>query len=87
MPQDTRPGWQTSEFYSTLLMHLFTVLTLLGVPAHFTTEQTNAIATVAALIGSAVAQIVYTHSRQVVKTSQPATGAVIMEPPSDTPAI
>lgn len=70
-------GIETTEWWGTVLMHVITLLTLFGVTTHFTSEQVQAVATVAALIGSAVAQAVYTHSRQVIKTQPTPLGPVM----------
>jgi len=60
----TKPGWQTTEFWLTLLVHLLTFL----VQANIFPE-THWAVKVATLALSGLAQLGYTSSRATVKTA------------------
>jgi branched-subunit amino acid transport protein len=62
-----KPGYQTTEFWLTIISNVFAILTAFGVPAVLSNTQEQAIATVAALLASAITTIVYTHQRGAMK--------------------
>jgi len=78
-PGDVKPGWTTSEFWQTLLVHalaaVVSVLTLFH--THFNLNGVQAVVPAVALFASAVAQSVYSHSRATVKSSAQAAGAQV----------
>jgi hypothetical protein len=76
-PGDVKPGWTTSEFWQTLLVHGIAAIVALGTVfhTHFKLNGLQAIVPAVALIASAVAQAVYSQSRATVKSSAQAAGA------------
>lgn len=82
MTPDTKPGWQTSEFWVTIAMQVLSVLVLTGAIAvgdRTTLEGavTNGIQAAVALIASAATIWRYVASREAVKTKQLETQATI----------
>jgi predicted Kef-type K+ transport protein len=90
------PGYTTTEFWATLLADIVAILALfhVGLPAH-TPDYVQAVA----LLASAIATGIYTHSRQQLKVaalqSNTASGAipivttspVVAPPPSNASAV
>jgi hypothetical protein len=67
---DPRPGYTTSEFWSTLIIHLISgVATLVSLTTHtpFDASGLQPLIPVAALFASGLAQAYYNHSRGHVK--------------------
>jgi len=78
-PGDVKPGWTTSEFWQTLLVHAIAAAVALGTVfhTHFNLNGLQAIVPSVALFASAVSQAVYSHSRAMVKQSAQAAGAQV----------
>jgi hypothetical protein len=78
-PGDVKPGWTTSEFWQTLLVHAIAAVVALGTVfhTHFDLNGFQAVVPAVALFSSAVAQSVYSHSRAIVKQSAQAAGAQV----------
>jgi hypothetical protein len=76
-PGDVKPGWTTSEFWQTLLVHFIAAVVALGTVfhTHFNLNGLQAIVPAVAVMASAVAQSVYSHSRATVKSSAQSAGA------------
>jgi hypothetical protein len=76
-PGEVKPGWTTSEFWQTLLIHVIAAVVALGTVfhTHFNLNGLQAVVPAVALVASAVAQSVYSHSRATVKSSAQAAGA------------
>ncbi len=68
-PGAVRPGWTTSGFWQTLLVHMIAAVITLGTVfhAHFNLNGLQAIVPSIAVLSSAVAQSMYSHSRATVK--------------------
>jgi hypothetical protein len=66
-----KPGWTTTEFWQTMLVHVFAVVVALGTlfHTHFNLNGLQAAVPSVAMFASAVAQAVYSHSRAMVKSS------------------
>ena len=75
-PGEVKPGWTTSEFWQTLLVHAIAGIVALGTVfhTHFSLNGLQAVVPAVALVASAVAQSVYSHSRATVKSSAQAAG-------------
>lgn len=78
-PGDVKPGWTTSEFWQTVFVHAIAAVVALGTVFHtnFNLNGLQAIVPAIALVASAVAQSVYSHSRATVKSSAQAAGAEV----------
>jgi hypothetical protein len=78
-PGEVKPGWTTSEFWQTVFVHLIAAVVALGTVFHanFNLNGLQAIVPAIALVASAVAQSVYSHSRATVKSSAQAAGAEV----------
>jgi DMSO reductase anchor subunit len=76
-PGAVKPGWTTTEFWQTVIVHLIAAIVALGTVfhTHFNLNGLQAIVLAVALVASAVAQSVYSHSRATVKSSAQAAGA------------
>jgi hypothetical protein len=89
MPITTiKPGYQTTEFWQTLLTNLIAVLALFGVQVTTSDDVIHAVAVIAALLTSAIVTHSYTQGRSRVKVAQlhmPATGSAA--PMSMPPAL
>jgi hypothetical protein len=70
-PGQVKPGWTTTEFWQTVFVHGVAAVVALGTVIHtdFNLNGLQAIVPTIALVASAVAQSVYSHSRATVKTS------------------
>jgi DMSO reductase anchor subunit len=80
-PGEVRPGWTTTEFWQTVFVHAIAAVVALGTVIHtnFNLNGLQAIVPAVALIASAIAQSVYSHSRATVKSSAQAAGARVKE--------
>jgi hypothetical protein len=78
-PGDVKPGWTTSEFWQTVFVHAIAAVVALGTVFHtnFNLNGLQAIVPAIALVASAIAQSVYSHSRATVKSSAQAAGAKV----------
>jgi hypothetical protein len=76
-PGAVKPGWTTTEFWQTLIVHVIAAVVALGTVfhTHFNLNGLQAVVPSVALVASAVAQSVYNHSRAAVKSSAQAAGA------------
>lgn len=78
---DPQPGWTTSEFWSTQILHLITaIITISSLTGHtpFDASGLQPLIPVAALVMSGVAQAMYSHGRSHVKgRSLTAAGEVL----------
>lgn len=76
---DVKPGWTTSEFWQTLLVHAIAAAVALGTVfhTHFELNGLQAVVPAVAVFASAVAQSVYSHSRAMVKQSAQAAAAQV----------
>lgn len=72
-----KPGWTTTEFWTTLLIHIIAAVVALGTVfhTHFNLNGLQAIVPTVALVAAALAQSMYSHSRAAVKSSAQAAGA------------
>jgi hypothetical protein len=70
-PGDVKPGWTTTEFWQTVFVHVIAAVVALGTVVHtnFNLNGLQAIVPTIALVASALAQSVYSHSRATVKSS------------------
>jgi hypothetical protein len=75
-PGEVKPGWTTTEFWQTVFIHLIVAIVALGTVfhTHFNLNGLQALVPTIALLASAVAQSVYSHSRATVKSSAQAAG-------------
>ena len=73
-----KPGIKTTEFWSTVLFHVITVVSLVltATGSAFDTSKLNALVPVAALIASGAAQAFYSLSRAKVKAAPVAVAEV-----------
>lgn len=69
----TKPGWQTTEFWTTLIVHMVNALVLCNV-----IPVDNAYVKAVALVCSAVAQAVYTSGRNSLKASLQDSASMLM---------
>lgn len=81
---DPKPGYTTTEFWSTMLLHMFSgvaVLASLFTHTPFDARGLQPLIPVAALVMSGIAQAYYSHSRAHVKDSanQSATGVLVAQ--------
>lgn len=78
-PGEVKPGWTTTEFWQTLLVHAIAAIVALGtvLHTHFNLNGLQAIVPAVALFASAVAQSVYNRSRATVKASAQAAAAQV----------
>lgn len=78
-PGDVKPGWTTTEFWQTLLVHAIAAIVALGtvLHTHFNLNGLQAIVPSVALFASAVAQSVYNRSRAAVKASAQTAAAQV----------
>lgn len=78
-PGEVKPGWTTTEFWQTLLVHAIAAIVALGtvLHTHFNLNGLQAIVPAIALFASAVAQSVYNRSRATVKASAQAAAAQV----------
>lgn len=78
-PGEVKPGWATTEFWQTLLVHAIAAIVALGtvLHTHFNLNGLQAIVPSVALFASAVAQSVYNRSRATVKASAQAAAAQV----------
>lgn len=76
-PGAVKPGWTTTEFWQTLIVHAIAAVVALGTVfhTHFNLNGLQAVVPSVALVASALAQSVYNHSRATVKSSAQAAGA------------
>jgi predicted alpha-1,6-mannanase (GH76 family) len=76
-PGAVKPGWTTTEFWQTLIVHLIAAIVALGTVfhTHFNLNGLQAVVPSVAVVASALAQSVYSHSRATVKSSAQAAGA------------
>jgi hypothetical protein len=77
-PGAVKPGWTTTEFWQTLVVHAMAAIVALGTVfhTHFNLNGLQAVVPSVALVASAVAQGVYSRSRATVKSSaQAVSGA------------
>ena len=76
-PGEVKPGWTTTEFWQTLIVHLIAAVIALGTVFHtnFNLNGLQAIVPAVAVIASAIAQSMYSHSRASVKSAAQAAGA------------
>ena len=70
-PGVVKPGWTTTEFWQTVFVHVIAAVVALGTVVHtnFNLNGLQAIVPTIALVASALAQSVYSHSRATVKSS------------------
>jgi hypothetical protein len=70
-PGAVKPGWTTTEFWQTVFVHVVAGVVALGTVFHtdFNLNGLQAIVPTIALVASALAQSVYSHSRATVKSS------------------
>jgi hypothetical protein len=75
-PGEVKPGYTTTEFWQTVFVHLIAAIVALGTVfhTHFDLNGLQAIVPAIALVASAIAQSVYSHSRATVKSSAQASG-------------
>jgi DMSO reductase anchor subunit len=78
-PGQVKPGWTTTEFWQTVFVHAIAAVVALGTVIHtnFNLNGLQAIVPAVALVASAIAQSVYSHSRATVKASAQAAGAQV----------
>jgi hypothetical protein len=78
-PGQVKPGWTTTEFWQTVFVHAIAAVVALGTVIHtnFNLNGLQAIVPAIALVASAIAQSVYSHSRATVKASAQAAGAQV----------
>lgn len=78
-PGQIKPGWTTTEFWQTVFVHAISAVVALGTVIHtnFNLNGLQAIVPAVALVASAIAQSVYSHSRATVKASAQAAGAQV----------
>lgn len=78
-PGEVKPGWTTTEFWQTLLVHAIAAIVALGtvLHTHFNLNGLQAIVPAVALFASAIAQSVYNRSRATVKASAQAAAAQV----------
>lgn len=78
-PGQVKPGWTTTEFWQTVFVHAISAVVALGTVIHtnFNLNGLQAIVPAIALVASAIAQSVYSHSRATVKASAQAAGAQV----------
>jgi hypothetical protein len=67
---DIKPGYQTTEFWQTLLVNVIALLALFGVHVAASDDVLHAIAVIAALLASAVVTHGYTLGRSRVKAAR-----------------
>jgi hypothetical protein len=75
-PGAVKPGWTTTEFWQTMLVHVFAAVVALGTifHTHFNLNGIQAAVPSVAMFASAVAQAVYSRSRATVKASAQTAG-------------
>ncbi len=66
---DIKPGYQTTEFWQTLLVNVIALLALFGVHVAASDDVLHAIAVIAALLASAIVTHGYTLGRSRVKAA------------------
>lgn len=78
-PGQIKPGWTTTEFWQTVFVHAIAAVVALGTVIHtnFNLNGLQAIVPAIALVASAIAQSVYSHSRATVKASAQVAGAAV----------
>jgi|GEM_PF-2592692 len=64
-----KPGYQTTEFWQTLLVDIVAIMTLFGVHIPNSDATINALATIAALLASALVTHSYTRGRSMLKAT------------------
>jgi hypothetical protein len=76
-PGAVKPGWTTTEFWQTLIVHVIAAVVALGTVFHtnFNLNGLQAVVPSVALVASALAQSVYNHSRATVKSAAQVAGA------------
>jgi DMSO reductase anchor subunit len=76
-PGEVKPGWTTTEFWQTMIVHLIAAVIALGTVFHtnFNLNGLQAIVPAVAVIASAIAQSMYSHSRASVKSAAQAAAA------------
>jgi hypothetical protein len=81
-PGAVKPGWTTTEFWQTMLVHVIAAVVALGtiLHTHFNLNGLQAAVPSVAMFASAIAQGVYSHSRAIVKSSAQAAGQRAMMP-------
>lgn len=82
-----KPGYQTTEFWQTLLTNLIALLALFGVQVATSDDVIHAIAVIAALLTSALVTHSYTQGRSRVKVAQLQTPIEQAVPLSTTPVL
>src|ERR1700740_3293920 len=87
-PGEVKPGWTTTEFWQTLVVHLIASVIALCTLFHtnFNLNGLQAIVPAVAVIASAIAQSMYSHSRASVKSAAQAAGAQAEIASAATPA-
>jgi predicted alpha-1,6-mannanase (GH76 family) len=83
-PGEVKPGWTTTEFWQTLIVHLLVAIVALGTVfhAHWNLDGLQAIVPAVAVMASALAQGFYTHSRATVKSSAQTAGSSVATHPA-----
>lgn len=64
---DPKPGYTTTEFWSTILVHAITIVTVLF--TNFNSDKLSALVPLGAFFMSALAQAYYSHSRGATKVA------------------
>lgn len=62
-----KPGYATTEFWSTLLTHIISIAVLFN--TNLNSDQLSALVPVGALLASGAAQAYYSHSRGIAKAA------------------
>ena len=73
---DPKPGYATTEFWSTILVHLITVVTMFNV--NLNSDKLSALVPMGAFFMSAIAQAYYAHSRGHTKVASLNAGAQVV---------
>lgn len=76
-----KPGIKTTEFWTTVLVHLITVATVIlsATGSSFDTSKLNALVPVAAMIASGIVQSFYSASRGRVKAAPTPNTATVTD--------
>lgn len=73
---DPKPGYLTSEFWSTILVHLVTIVTLFNV--NLNSDKMSALIPLGAFFMSGLAQAYYSHSRGHTKVASLTAAAEVL---------
>lgn len=89
MNTDLKPGYLTTEFWTTLLMHVLTVVATVMTFTGHTLDKDHfaALIPVGALIGSSVAQLAYSLSRSRTKAAHATAASVASTVLTDVSAV